>query len=63
MSDTRCGSLAGYHVHRRAAEQPCAPCQRAQTEYMRAWRHRTGRSGAAFVSVADIRQYVTGERA
>lgn len=36
-ADTRCGTYAGYGVHRRRKEKLCEPCHQANIEYNRAW--------------------------
>ncbi len=39
-TDARCGEYAGYQAHKRAKEDPCAACRRANSTYMARWRKR-----------------------
>ena len=41
--DDRCGTYAGWNAHRHCGEPPCDDCRRAQADYVRDWRLRTGR--------------------
>jgi hypothetical protein len=38
-----CGTYAGWNEHQRNHEPACDRCKRAQADYMREWRLRTGR--------------------
>jgi hypothetical protein len=49
-----CGTYKGWNAHKRNNEDTCPPCQQAQTDYARDWRHRTGRSTSQLYSHADI---------
>ncbi len=38
MHDLSCGTLAGFHRHRRAAQAPCDDCETALRQAIRGWR-------------------------
>lgn len=37
MTDPRCGTYAGWNVHRRKGETQCDACQQAKNTYQRAY--------------------------
>lgn len=49
-----CGTMAGWNAHARAKERNCMPCKVSHTEYMRDWRHRTGRSSSRLYTDEEI---------
>lgn len=38
----KCGTYAGWNVHAKAGETPCAACRRANADYRREYRKRAG---------------------
>ena len=49
-----CGTLAGWNAHARNGERNCMPCKEAHTDYMRDWRHRTGRNSSKLYTDEEI---------
>lgn len=50
-----CGTYAGVGVHRRADEELCADCKRANAAYMARWRKRRPDLHAENVATQDAR--------
>jgi hypothetical protein len=62
-SEEKCGTVAGYNVHTKRQEKPCAYCREAQSAYVKEWRHRTKRSAAKLYSAEEIQTLITQAKA
>lgn len=38
VTEERCGTYAEYQAHKKRGETPCADCQKANRDYVNAWR-------------------------
>lgn len=47
----KCATVAGWNIHQRNQETPCAACRKAKAEQVRQWRYRTGRTKQMLVPV------------
>src|SRR5690242_914050 len=41
-AESKCGTYAGWNIHKRKGEKACDACRQAATEYQRSWRARGG---------------------
>lgn len=51
LPDPRCGTYNGYRAHRRNNEDACPECRRANADYNKAYRIRTGRTTHILVPI------------
>lgn len=51
-----CGEYRGWNAHQKNGEDKCAPCQKANRDYVRALRHRKGESKASLYTPAQIEE-------
>ena len=56
LTDPRCGTYNGYRAHRRRNEEACEDCKRANADYNREYRVRTGRTTHALVPILRGRE-------
>ena len=48
-----CGTYAGVQRHTRNKTRICGPCTKARSEYVKEWRHKSGKSKGTWVYVPD----------